>query len=141
MASGDHGSIPWESTHALTRRPIHRETCASDGRCVVAKRVCTEPGCPTLIEAGRSRCTDHERARDKARGTAAERGYGSDYEAAKREPDYANATRCTRCGEAFTPDNPKTAGHIKAIRKHGPNNAGITPQCRRCNYGWARTDT
>lgn len=36
--------------------------------------VCTQPGCPTLTPG--SRCSEHERAADTARGTAAQRGYG-----------------------------------------------------------------
>lgn len=36
--------------------------------------VCTHPGCPLLTAA--SRCDEHQRAADAARGTAAERGYG-----------------------------------------------------------------
>lgn len=106
----------------------------------MAKRACSTPGCPRLIEAGRSRCAECARVKDRQRGSAAERGYDAAFEAAKRRPEYVNATHCTECGDPFTPSNPKTAGHIKAIRKHGPNSAGITPQCRRCNFGWRRTD-
>jgi 5-methylcytosine-specific restriction enzyme A len=38
-----------------------------------AKQVCSQPGCPMLCEGGR--CDAHAKAADRARGTAAERGY------------------------------------------------------------------
>jgi hypothetical protein len=100
-------------------------------------RVCLESGCPAL--QAESRCAAHARARDKARGTRQQRGYDAQFEAAKRAPEYVNATHCTACGCAFTPDNPKTAGHVIAIRDGG-RGSGVTPQCRRCNYGWRTTD-
>lgn len=113
----------------------------------MAKRTCLGPArgerCPVaaLVSRGVTRCTTCARAYDEARGTKAERGYGASFESAKRGSDYRNATHCTNCGEAFTPANPKTAGHIKSIRDNGPNDEGITPQCRRCNYGWRKTGT
>ena len=99
-------------------------------------KVCLEPGCPTLTE--RTRCTEHERAKDKARGTSTERGYDYAFEKAKCEPEYVNANRCAECGEPFTEDNPKTGGHSIAIR-NGGRGSQILPHCRRCNYGWSRT--
>jgi 5-methylcytosine-specific restriction protein A len=39
----------------------------------VARRVCSEPGCPKLTDAGR--CLDCTRQADTRRGTATERGY------------------------------------------------------------------
>lgn len=107
----------------------------------MAKAVCAEHGCATLIPAGQSRCSRHARVVDAARGTRQHRGYGKSFDAAKRGSKYRNATHCTNCGETFTPGNPKTAGHIKSIRDNGPNDEGITPQCRRCNYGWRKTGT
>jgi 5-methylcytosine-specific restriction protein A len=38
-----------------------------------ALKVCSKPGCPTLVAAGR--CPTHTRADDRARGTATQRGY------------------------------------------------------------------
>lgn len=38
-----------------------------------AKKACPVPGCPEVVAAGR--CPTHRSAADKARGTAAERGY------------------------------------------------------------------
>lgn len=102
----------------------------------MAMRVCIEPSCPALTS--KTRCPTHERAKDKARGTRQARGYDADFERAKLEPEYVNATHCTECDEPFTETNPKTAGHSTAIR-NGGQGSKILPQCRRCNYGWRRT--
>jgi len=40
-----------------------------------ALKACSTPGCPELVPAGTSRCTPCDTAADRARGTAAERGY------------------------------------------------------------------
>ena len=40
-----------------------------------APRVCSKPGCPRLTSSGR--CDEHRTQADRARGTAAERGYTS----------------------------------------------------------------
>ena len=37
--------------------------------------VCSVPGCPTYVERGQGRCDEHRRHADRARGTAAQRGY------------------------------------------------------------------
>jgi hypothetical protein len=50
------------------------------------------------------------------------------------------ATHCTVCGEPFTDDNPKTAGHTRAQR-HGDSDGDIEAQCQDCNYGWRKTGT
>lgn len=42
-----------------------------------ASRVCTTPGCPTLVDKGR--CADCRRKAEQARGTATQRGYGSQH--------------------------------------------------------------
>lgn len=99
-------------------------------------RACLVPGCPVLVKSGR--CPEHRRQLEQARGSAAARGYDAEFERAKRSPAYVNATRCATCGEPFTHDNPKTAGHVTAIREGG-RGSGIKPECRRCNFGWRRT--
>ena len=62
-------------------------------------KVCLEPGCGSLTK--RTRCRDHERAKDKARGTRAERGYGAEHEALAREyqqrMDQGERFTCWRC--------------------------------------------
>jgi hypothetical protein len=98
-----------------------------------AKAVCLEPGCPELVTSGR--CFTHRRQREIARGSRQQRGYDAKHDRAKRDPDYLAATVCLTCERPFTPDNPKTAGHLVDIRSGG-RESGIFPQCRRCNYGW-----
>lgn len=100
------------------------------------KRVCLEPDCPTLTTT--SRCERHTRERDRARGSSSARGYDAQYRQQLKTPEYLNATHCAECGEAFTPDNPKTGGHSVALRAGGKGSK-ILPHCRRCNYGWERT--
>jgi hypothetical protein len=69
-------------------------------------RVCGQPGCPVLVPKGTrsGRCPDHERERDKARGTPAERGYGPEHqrERAALLPE-AYGTQCIHCGEYMWP--------------------------------------
>lgn len=44
----------------------------------MSMRVCAQPGCPTIFDAGEgTRCTIHRKQTDRARGTATERGYNS----------------------------------------------------------------
>jgi 5-methylcytosine-specific restriction protein A len=41
-------------------------------------RVCSQPGCPTIYPPTEgSRCAQHRRAADRARGTARDRGYNT----------------------------------------------------------------
>ena len=102
----------------------------------MTKRVCLEPGCPTLVSG--TRCSTHARERDRARGTRQQRGYDADYVRQLGTPEFVQATRCAQCGEPFTLDNPKTGGHTVALRHDGRGSA-VEPQCRRCNYGWRAT--
>jgi 5-methylcytosine-specific restriction protein A len=48
-----------------------------------APRPCSTPGCPELVR-GRARCEGHTRQAEAQRGTAAERGYGRRWQAARR---------------------------------------------------------
>lgn len=68
----------------------------------MAKRVCLEQGCPILVEAG-SRCVEHKRARDRARGSRQERGYDAEHDALgrdyQRRMDAGERFRCWRCDE------------------------------------------
>jgi hypothetical protein len=91
---------------------------------------CLVCGCPT---GGRARCPAHPR------GTTTQRGYDASFEKAKRTTAYRLATHCATCGDPFSPDNPKTAGHVVAVRRGGDARDGVIPQCQDCNYGWRRT--
>lgn len=79
----------------------------------MAKRVCLEPGCPTLTD--RRRCPTHERARDKARGTRQQRGYdAAHYREANRLRDLIRAghqVTCWRCGLPITDADDCHLGH------------------------------
>ena len=75
-------------------------------------RVCLEPGCPTITN--RTRCKAHERARDQARGTSTQRGYGYAHqqERASWEPKVATgAVTCRRCPDLIEPNQPWDLGH------------------------------
>lgn len=64
-------------------------------------RVCVEPGCPALTR--RTRCADHERAKDKARGTRQERGYDAAHDRLRAQyqhrMDEGETFTCWRCAE------------------------------------------
>lgn len=54
--------------------------------------VCNITGCPNLTSSGR--CTDHQQQADRARGTAADRGYTSPQHHAFREAVLARDPYC-----------------------------------------------
>ena len=71
----------------------------------MAKRVCSRPGCGTLVDADArgGRCPACERGQDAARGTRQQRGYDAAFDAAGR--DYQRRMNdgerfdCWRCGK------------------------------------------
>jgi hypothetical protein len=73
----------------------------------MAKRPCLEPGCPVLTT--RTRCPDHTRSRDRARGTRQQRGYDAAYDAERRriqaEMDAGQQYLCWRCPELGLPEH------------------------------------
>ena len=82
----------------------------------MAKRVCNQAGCPTLIDAGArgGRCAEHERAYDKSRGTRQERGYDAQHERTRAEllPD-AYGQACHFCGERMWPHQNLALDHTE----------------------------
>ena len=95
----------------------------------MAKRVCAEPGCPALTDG--TRCTVHTRAKDKARGTRQQRGYGAEHSALRMRWALIVAqgrTRCARCGKLLDPHQPWDLGHDDHDRS---KYAG--PECVPCN--------
>jgi len=100
----------------------------------VAKRVCSQPGCPTLVDAGTrsGRCPTHERQADRARGTRQERGYDAAYDAAGRDyqakMDAGQRFNCWRCGKAVGTRRgiDWVLGHCDLNRSiiHGPEHPG-----------------
>lgn len=64
-------------------------------------KVCARPGCPFLTEPGESRCPDCETTADRARGSAAERGYDGRWRAFRadyllRNPFCEDSSGCAR---------------------------------------------
>ena len=98
-----------------------------------AKKVCAQPGCPQ--PAGASYCTEHTRARDKARGTKAQRGYGADYQAQRRRwvAKVAQGNVCCwRCQQ------PLASGALFHLGHDDDDRSIIRgPECPRCNLSAA----
>ena len=90
-------------------------------------KVCAEPGCPTLTPT--TRCPDHTRARNVARGTATNRGYGAAHRAARADAVARIAAgghvTCWRCGQPITNANDMHIGHDDRDRRitRGPEHA------------------
>lgn len=96
-------------------------------------KVCAEPGCPTLTRA--TRCPDHTRQLDRARGTRQQRGYGLEHEAERKRWSPLVATggvKCWRCRERISADEPWDLGHDDRDRSkyRGPEHV-------RCNRATA----
>ena len=76
------------------------------GTTAMARRPCAEPGCPTITDA--TRCPTHTRARDRARGTRQERGYGAAHDRLRadyqRRMDRGETFECWRCGDDIDPE-------------------------------------
>lgn len=113
--------------------------------------VCTHPGCPVLT--AQSRCDDHQRSADLARGTAAQRGYGGKaYRFARRVVLRRDAV-CVICHDqpstvsdhypvsrkdlvALGVSDPDAPGRMRGVCApcHGRETADLQPG------GWNRTD-
>lgn len=92
-------------------------------------RPCLEPGCPTLTD--RTRCTAHERDRDRRR-QAARPGYGGDYPR-NRSQVLAGDPPCYAPGCAAPAT---TADHIVPLRDGGSHALhNLRPSCPRHNSG------
>ena len=72
----------------------------------MAKRVCAEPGCPTLTTT--TRCTTHTRTQDKARGTRQARGYDAAHDTERARWQRILNVRPVSCANphCLTPDAP-----------------------------------
>jgi len=53
-----------------------------------ARKVCSTSGCPNLTDRGKGRCPTCDRTADRARGTAAERGYDRAWNQLSRDVRY-----------------------------------------------------
>lgn len=77
-----------------------------------AKRICATPGCPAITDS--SYCTAHQRARDRARGSREQRGYGHAHRELRKAfiPEHQAGTLiCWRCRELILPNEPFHLGH------------------------------
>jgi hypothetical protein len=102
-------------------------------------RVCSQPGCPRLVKAGayRGLCDEHRKARDKARGTRQQRGYGAEHQRFRAK--YVQAIKdgqtvlCWRCGQPIKDPDDLHLGHDDNDRSitRGPEHS------RRCNLSAA----
>jgi hypothetical protein len=78
-------------------------------------RPCIEQGCPRLTTG--TRCDEHRKAKDRARGTRQARGYGADHQHARAELATLLPARCgggvgaPYCGRWITPDDRWVAAH------------------------------
>ena len=98
-----------------------------------------------MDSTGTLRCPDCQAVATTARNarpSSSSRGLGWKFSQRKKnDANYQQATRCQctgcpqhagPCGEAFTPANPKTGGHVIA-RSQGGGDGPIRAICRRCN--------
>ncbi len=67
---------------------------------MATKRVCNQPGCPTITDT--PRCADHTRAADRARGTSKERGYDTPGHRRFRRLVLQRDPLCVLCGQVAT---------------------------------------
>src|SRR5699024_4365052 len=93
-----------------------------------AKHPCREQGCTVPCPPGVSRCPEHTRAHDRARGTTAQRGYGTSHQRLRRALSpivQAGRATCWRCGLPIAPDEAWDLGHDDEDRTitRGPEHA------------------
>lgn len=112
-------------------------------------RRCAYHLCPVLIPDGASYCDKHKRAREHARGNAAQRGYGSGHRRLRAEwwnrMAAGEQVICPRCGCPILPSQCWDLGHNdKRDAWTGPEHAhcnrsagGSNSQCMR--ERWERT--
>lgn len=94
-------------------------------------RVCAEPGCPRLQRA--RRCAEHERQRERVRGSSSQRGYGQEHSKLRDSINRRGIENfvCARCGGAFMAGEEFQLGHTDDRASwHGPEHA-------RCNLSAA----
>lgn len=92
-------------------------------------RVCSTPGCPTLIPTS-GRCPVHARAHDQARGSRQSRGYDAKHDRLRREwaPLVADGTiQCARCDRYINTGEPWALDH------NDDRTSYLGPSHTRCN--------
>lgn len=94
-------------------------------------RVCTEPGCPTLVKTGR--CETHRREREQQRGSSTARGYGYSHRLERltwKPKVEAGNVDCRRCGARIKPSDAWDLGHPDAVSTM-PTAPEHASQCNR----------
>lgn len=86
-------------------------------------KVCSEPGCPEVVDAGR--CPAHRRQREQYRGSRQSRGYDRGYDLNRKgwAPKVASGrVKCWTCGLRISPLEAWDNGHCDDDRSviHGP---------------------
>ena len=102
----------------------------------MALKVCSQPGCPRLQPE--TRCAEHRREREQARGSRQARGYGAAHDALRREYQ-----RRMDDGETFTCwrpdcDRPIDPAHWHLGHDDSDRSTYRGPECPACNLRAAR---
>lgn len=98
-----------------------------------ACRICAARGCPRITES--SHCPEHARAKDRARGTKTERGYGKEFQAERKvwvRMVAEGVVNCWRCLKLIPPDGDFHLGHDENDRT-----VIRGPECPSCNLSAA----
>ena len=99
----------------------------------MALRVCSEAGCPELVERGS--CATHRKDHETRRGSRQARGYDTRHTALRKRwaPKVATGkVSCWRCGTRLSPLEPWDLGHDDADRTRYRG-----PECLPCNRSTA----
>jgi len=97
----------------------------------VSNRVCSAHGCPELYPKTEGpRCATHRREHHRARGTKAQRGYGSEHTKLRTSWSSRVATgtvKCARCNRTIAPAAPWALDHADDRETY------LGPSHKRCN--------
>ncbi|TVS19297.1 MAG: HNH endonuclease [Gammaproteobacteria bacterium] len=93
---------------------------------------CAHPGCRALVTSGR--CEKHRRKADRARGSAAERGYDSRWTRLRNWFIRAHPL-CAWCAESGRTSAAQIVDHIVPIRAGGARleESNLQSLCRSCH--------
>ena len=93
-------------------------------------RPCLSPGCPAVTRSG-SRCPAHQTDANRQRGSATQRGYGSQWQRTRLAVLNRDAWTCGYCGSPAT-----TVDHVTPKARGGTDDEGnLMAACLSCNSG------
>lgn len=99
-----------------------------------ARKVCSRSGCPNLTDRGKGRCDSCDRTADRARGTAAERGYDREWNQLSRdiraEEPFCQYLLDGCTGLAEVVDH---ADGLGPLGPRGRDRDNLIPACRSCH--------